>query len=249
MTTDVSLRRTAIWVATLFLVTAFGAIAGASLINPIINAPDYLSTVYPKSATVTTGMLFWLINDFGIVFIGLLMFPILKKQNESLALGYVIFRISEALLMIVGVFFALLLIPLSQEFIKQGATNAASFQAIGAVLKQAENWFLNTLQLITLGIGGIIMTTMLYRSKLVPRVIAAAGIVGYSLLVPAFLLAMFGVLDPTPGSPGTLLAIPVAIFEIILMPAWLFTKGFNCAVLPGKQKAGAGNMVIEPACN
>ena len=250
MTSNVSHRRTAILVASLFLVTAIGAIAGAALMNPVINAPDYLTTVFPNRATVTSGMLLWLINDIGIVFIGLLMFPILRTQSESMALGYVSMRIFEAILMIVGVIFAMMLIPLSQEFIKRGATDVASFQAIGSVLKQAENWFLNTMQLIFLGLGGIIFTSMLYKSKLVPRPISVVGFIGYALLLPAFLIALFGILDPTPGGPGTFLAVPAAFFEIILMPIWLFSKGFNTAVISAKQGARLEKVVdgeVEPA--
>ena len=231
MTSDPTLRRTEILVASLWLVTAVGAIAGAVLINPIINAPDYLTTVFPKSATLISGMLGWLINDIGIVFIGILMFPILKKQSESMALGYLSMRIFESVLMIVGVFFALLLIPLSQEFIKAGATDVTSYQAIGSVLKQAENWFLNILQLVFLGLGGIILTTMLYQTKLVPRSISVVGIVGYAVLLPAAILALFGVIDPTPGGSASIVAVPVATFEIILMPVWLFAKGFNVSAL------------------
>jgi hypothetical protein len=247
MTADSSYRRTAILVATLFLVTAIGAIAGAVLINPVINAPDYLTTVFPKSAAVTGGMLLWLVNDIGIVFIGLLMFPILRKQNESMALGYVSMRMFESILMIVGVVFALLLIPLSQAFIKAGAADTTSFQAIGSVLKQGENLFLNILQLIFLGLGGIIFTSLLYQTKLIPRFISVVGFIGYTLLLPAFILALFGILDPTPGGPGTFLALPVAFFEIILMPVWLYAKGFNTAGISARQAASTGTMVIEPA--
>ena len=97
MNSDASLRKTAVLVASLWLLTAIGAIAGAALINPVINAPDYLTAVFPKSATITLGMVLWLVNNIGIVFIGLLMFPILRKQSESMALGYVSMRIFEAI--------------------------------------------------------------------------------------------------------------------------------------------------------
>jgi hypothetical protein len=64
--------------------------------------------------------------------------------------------------------------------------------------------------------------------------------------LPAFLIAIFGFLDPTPGGPGTIMAVPVAFFEIILMPVWLFTKGFNTAAISAKQEASSGKMIIEP---
>jgi len=224
-------RRTEILIALLWIITAAGAIGGAILINPIINAPDYLTVVFPKSATITSGMFGWMINDIGIVFIGILMYPIIKKQSESMALGYLSMRMFESVLMIVGVFFALMLIPLSRDFINAGTADTATLQTIGSILKQAENWFLNLLQLIFLGVGGIILTTIFYQTKLVPRFISVFGFIGYALLLPAAVIGLFGVLDPTPGGPGSILAVPVALWEIIIMPFWLFKKGFNTETL------------------
>jgi hypothetical protein len=246
MTSDVSHRRTATWVASLFLATAIGALAGTALLNTVINAPDYLTTVFPKSATVISGMLLWLINDIGIVFIGLLMFPILKKQNESMALGYVSMRMFESIFLMIGVIFAMLLIPLSQEFIKARAADVLSYQAIASLLKQAQYWFLTPMQLVFLGLGGIILTSLLYRSKLVPRFISVVGFIGYALLLPAAILALYGILDPSPGGSGAILAIPVAIFEIFLMPIWLFAKGFNTAAISSEKGASAEKMEIQP---
>ena len=226
-----SYRRTEISVALLWIITAAGAIGGASLINPIINAPDYLTLAFPKSITITSGMFGWMINDIGIVFIGFLMYPILKKHSESMALGYLSMRMFESLLMIVGVFFAMLLIPLSREFIHASTVDLAMFQTIGTILKQAENWFLNLLQLVFLGIGGLILNLIFYKTKLVPRTISIFGLIGYALLLPAAVIGLYGVLDPTPGGPGSILAVPVALWEIIIMPIWLFTKGFNTTAL------------------
>ncbi|HNO94221.1 MAG TPA: DUF4386 domain-containing protein [Anaerolineales bacterium] len=234
MTSTTPYRKTEIYVALLWIITAAGAIGGASLINPIINASDYLTQVFPKSVTLTSGMFGWMINDIGIVFIGLLMYPILKKHSESMALGYLSMRMFESLLMIVGVFFALMLIPLSRDFINAGTADVSTLQTIGSILKQAENWFLNLLQLIFLGIGGLILNLIFYKTKLVPRVISIFGFIGYALLLPAAVVGLFGLLDPTPGGPGSILAVPVALWEIIIMPVWLFTKGFNTDYLSAK---------------
>jgi len=231
MISNMSYRKTEIWLALLWIINAAGAIGGATLINPIINASDYLTMVFPKSMTITSGMFGWMINNIGIVFIGLLMYPILKKRSESMALGYMAMRMFESLLMIVGVFFAMMLIPLSREFIQAGAADVTQFQVIGSILKQAENWFLNLLQLVFLGLGGVILTSMMYQMRLVPRFVAAFGFIGYALLLPAAVIGLLGLLDPTPGGPGSILAVPVAIWEIIIMPIWLFAKGFNTEAL------------------
>ena len=237
MTTNTSTRRTAILVASLWILTAFGAIVGNALLGPVVSAPDYLSTVFSKSAAVTGGMLLWLINDIGIVFIGVLMFPILRKQSESMALGYVSMRMFEAIFLIVGVIFAMMFIPLSQAFIQAGAKDAISFQAIGAVLKQAQHWFMDTMQLIPLSLGGIILTTLLYKSKLVPRFFAVFGFIGYALLLPGALLTLFGVQNLVSGVPVAIMVIPVAIWEIILMPLRLYAKGFDTAGISAKEVA------------
>lgn len=247
MSSNATYRRTAILVASLWLLTAFGAIAGTALMNTVLNAPDYLSTVLPKSATVVSGMLLWLINDFGIVFIGVLMFPILKKRSESMALAYLSMRIFEAIFLVVGVIFAMLLIPLSQEFIKAGATDVTSYQALGSVLKQAEYWFMTPMQLIPLGVGGVILTSLLYRTKLVPRLISVVGLIGYALLVPSAILTLLGILDTLPGAPGSILVVPVALFEIILMPIWLYAKGFNVSATASVSSKPATNELLSVA--
>jgi hypothetical protein len=226
-TSDPSLRRTEILVASLWIVTAIGAIAGLALMSPVLNAPDYLTSVFPRSATLISASLLWLINDIGIVAIGLLMFPILKKQSEILALGYVSMRIFESVFLIVGMTLTLLLIPLSHAYIQAGVADVTTYQAIGLVLKQAELWFMTVLQLIFLGLGGLILTSLLFRGRLVPRWISVIGLIGYALLLPSAIITLFGVFDTVPPAPGSLLAIPVAVFEIVLMPIWLFAKGFN----------------------
>jgi hypothetical protein len=230
----------------LWILTAIGAIVGNTLLSRAVNAPDYLTTVFSRSATVTGGMLLWLINDFGIVFIGVLMFPILRQQSESMALGYVSMRIFEAIFLTIGAIFAMMLIPLSQAFINAGTTGISSFQAIGSILKQAQHWFMDTMQLLPLGLGGIILTTLLYKSKLVPRFFSIFGFIGYALLLPYALLNLFGVQNIAPGISLTMMAIPVAIWEIILMPIRLFTKGFNTAGIAAKQVTISGKMEVEP---
>lgn len=247
MTSNAAYRRTAVWVATLWLLTAFGAIVGTGLLDSVLNAPDYLSTAFTGRTTVIIGMLLWFINDFGIVLIGILMFPVLKMRSERMALTYLSMRILEAIFLVVGVIFAILLITLSQEFIKAGATDADSYQAFGSVLKQAEYWFMTPMQLIPLGLGGIVLTFFLYRTKLVPRSISVVGLVGYGLLVPGTILTLLGILDISPGAPGSLMVIPVAAFEIILMPIWLYAKGFNMPAITSESSEPAASLLVSAA--
>lgn len=243
----ISPRKTELLVASLWLITAFGAIAGTGFMNSVLNTPDYLTNAFPQRTTVISGMVLWLINDFGIVGIGLLLFPILKKQSERLALTYLSMRVFESIFLIIGVIFAMLLIPLSQEFIKAGATDVTWYQSTGSVLKQAEYWFMTPMQLLPLGLGGVMLTFFLYQTKLVPRFISVVGLIGYGVLVPSAILTLLGVLDTLPGSPGSLIVIPVATFEIILMPIWLFAKGFRQSAPASESAQPATKQLLNAA--
>jgi hypothetical protein len=79
---------------------------------------------------------------------------------------------------------------------------------------------------IPTGIGGLILTYLLFVSRLVPRPIAVLGIVGYALLLLGVLLDLLGVLDIVAGA-GLVLVVPGGLFEFVVLPIWLIAKGFN----------------------
>jgi len=88
--------------------------------------------------------------------------------------------------------------------------------------------------LIPLGLGGLILTVLLFRGRLVPRWIAVVGIIGYGLLLPSAIIGLFGIFETVPPAPRALLALPVAVWEIIIMPICLFARGFNTATMSTK---------------
>ena len=231
-----SQRRAEIMIATLFLVTGVVSIIGAFFVlNPILNASDYLARVFPNQGAVELGSLLWSINNIGIVFIAVFAFPVLRKLDEALAVGYLATRIIEGTIMMVGIAATLLLIPLSQEFLKAGAPHGSWFQTIGDVLQHAQYLGLTGLSLLMLGLGGLLFTWMLFRYRLVPRVISVVGLIGYTLVFFYSIAGWFGLIDLTPGASGWgVLVLPVATFEIILLPIWLFFKGFKTLEVPGR---------------
>jgi len=76
-------------------------------------------------------------------------------------------------------------------------------------------------------VTSFVIPWMLFRFRLVPRVISVVGLIGYALVFLSGMGNWFGVIDPSVGGNGAFLAIPVAVFEIILLPFWLFFKGFK----------------------
>jgi hypothetical protein len=225
-------RRAEIVIATLFLLTAVTSGVGAFMLDPILNTSGYLTWVFPNKGAVALDSVLWSINNIGIVFIAVFAFPLLRKLDEALATGYLATRIIEGTIMIVGIIATLLLIPLSQEFLKAGAPQSSWFLTIGEVLKQAKFLGLSAVSLPILGLGGLLFTWMLFRFRLVLRFIAVVGLIGYALVLFGSIAGWFGLIDVTPGGNGTIFALPVAVFEIILLPFWLFFKGFKMPEAP-----------------
>ena len=229
-----SQRRAEIVIAALFLLTAATSIPGAFALDPMLNAPDYLAWIFPNKGAVELDALLWSFNNIGIVFIAVFAFPLLRKLDEALAVGYLASRIIEGTIMMVGIVATLLLIPLSQEFLKAGAPQGSWFLSIGDVLKHAKFLGLTELSLPMLGLGGSLFTWMLFRFRLVPRFISLVGLIGYALVFFGSIAGWFDLVNVSPGASGAaaVLALPVAVFEIILLPFWLLFKGFKTPEAP-----------------
>jgi hypothetical protein len=134
--------------------------------------------------------------------------------------------------MMVGVAATLLLVPLSQELLQGDASQVRFFLTFGDILKQAKFLGLTELSLPMLGLGGLLFTWVLFRFRLVPRGISVVGLIGYAVVLLGSIAGWFGLIDVAPGGSGTIFALPVATFEIILLPFWLFFKGFKIPQAP-----------------
>lgn len=220
-------RSAEIMIAALFLATAVASISGVAILDPILNAPDYLSRASADTEWIALGALLWSVNNIGIVFIAVYAFPMLRKLDETLAVAYLTVRIIEGAVMLIGIAATLLLIPLGEEFVRAGAPGGTWFQTIGDVLRELKLLGLTKLSLPLLGLGGMIFVWQMFRFRLVPRAISAVGLIGYALVFVGGIASWFNLLDAAPFGPATFLAIPVALFEIVLLPFWLFSKGFQ----------------------
>lgn len=235
-----SQRRAEIVIASLFLLTAAVSIAGGSLLDPKLESPDYLAWVFANKGAVQLDALLIAINNIGIVFIATFAFPLLRNLDEALAASYLATRIVESTLMMFGIVAILLLIPLSQAFLAAGATQNPSLGAIGDRLKDLKSLVQFQVAMPLLGLGGCFFTWTLFRFRLLPRWLAGFGLFGYVLVFLAgigswFDLVSFSLIggSGTLGGSGMLLSLPVAFWEIILMPFWLFVKGFAMPENPG----------------
>ena len=211
-------KRTARIVGVLFLTAMVTSLLGGIWLESILNAPDYLTTVSANETQVTIGVILELINCAAVVGIAVMLFPILKKHSEALALGYVGIRVVEAAILTVAVISPLSLITLSQEYLTAGASDASYFQSLGTLLLAARDWAGVSGSLAFI-LGALMYYYVFYRSKLIPRWLSVWGLIGATLMLATGVIRMF---DPSLIYG----ALPILVNEMVLA-VWLIVKGFN----------------------
>lgn len=216
-------RKTAIIAGVLFLAGYLGIFLGSAIYGPFVDAPDYLSVIFPNKSQVVLGIFIELINDVAVIGIPIVLFPVMKKFSERLALGYFGFRIVESVVLIVSKFNLLSLITISQNYLTVGTPEASYFQTAGAAMLAERNWA-SQIQVVFFCLSALIFYYVMYRSKLIPRFLSVWGFFAVVLLVVANVLP---VPDLTEGlSLSQLLFLPIFISEIAIA-IWLIVKGFN----------------------
>ena len=225
----ISHRKTAIIVGVFFLIGMVALFLGDAAIAPILNDPDYLTSGVENNTPAILGTLIAFLMVSTIVGIAVLMFPLLKKHNEPMALGYVGFRITELAIITVYLFSPLLLITLGQEYVSAGGTDASSLQAFTALFEAGRYWGLRMIWIFN-GLAGLMFAYLLYKSKLVPRFFPVLGLIGYALLLPGAALDVLGHVDMLNDTVGIIAFLPGGLFEIGL-PIWLLVKGFNSSAI------------------
>lgn len=212
-------RTTARIVGVVYLAGFVVGIGGNILIQAILGAPDHLSMVAANSLLLATGAILWLMAVVGDAAHGVLMFPVLKQHSERLAIGYLAFRIIDAVFIAVSVLFTLIQIPLSSEYLKAAAPGSFNLQTLSNVSVQA-NLYAYAIGMIALGLAGLMLNYTFYRAKLVPGWIAVWGLVGYAIIFCGMLSEVMG------SGLGLVSSIPGGLWEVFI-GVWLITKGFN----------------------
>lgn len=213
-------RGTAVLVGALFLISTATFIVSNALITPLLGTPNFLAEVSTHSQLMIAATLIGLIEGIATVGIAVALYPILKWQHPALALGYAGMRIAELAVAAVGFGLGgLLLVTLSAT-----TTNGANSETLGTLLVALRPWTLMLVYVYT-AIGGLMLSYMLLRTRLVPRGLSVLGLIGYAALLVASVLDMLGLIDLVAGQ-GLVWLVPGGLFELLL-PIWLFARGFN----------------------
>ena len=201
---------------------------GQALYDPILSSPDYLDNAYPNRVIVIIGILLEFISALAVVLIPVLLFPILKKHNEVLALGYVSFRLFEAVLLSFAQIYKLSLVKLSQDYLNKGGVDALYFQNTGNSIHSVIYWVNHDglIYLAVFGIGALILYSALYKSRLIPRWLSIWGLISAVAIIAASVINTFDISLVL----AMLLVIPIA-FQEQVMAIWLIAKGFNSSAI------------------
>ncbi len=218
-------RRIAIIVGLLFIVGTCAGVSSAVCTGPILGSPDYLAAVSANQMPMHLGVLFVLIMGFSLAMVPILMFPIFKKQDEALALGYVVFR--GALETATYIAFAISwlgLISVSRDFAAADPLAASQLQSLGGALRRTAD----SSQLMTVfvfGFGALIFYWLLFITRLVPRWLPIWGLAAIVLHLTTGFLQLFGVVSAS--SPLlTVINLPIFLQEMV-MAVWLIARGFS----------------------
>jgi hypothetical protein len=218
-----SYRGNAIAVGVLFILCSAAAILSIVPLGATVGAPvDFAKLAGSDNAVVMTALIefVWAATGMGIA-IGL--YPVLRLFNPALALGSVFGRVVENVFILVGTLSLLALLTVSQQ--AAGSAGPSSFQATGDALVAVRDWVHGFVAMIPFGIGSLMYSYVLYRSRLIPRWLSGWGLVGAALSLVATVYAGF-TQDFGFTTVNNVLSAPIGLQEMVLA-VWLIAKGFN----------------------
>ena len=224
-------RKTARWAGIFYIIATVAPISTiffTGFLGGGINArepiPNYLANVSANERQVITGVFIELIWALAVVGIPVMLFPILKKHNEVLALGFFGLRFMEAISTIIHSIILLSLLTLSQEHAATGIPDASYFQTTGTLFLAAREWTFLIGSGFVWSLSALILNYLLYQRKLIPRWLSVWGFAGAALSFANYLPQFFGI------DSIEILFIPIAVQEMVFA-VWLIVKGLNSSAI------------------
>ncbi len=232
-------RRTAVVAGVLYLVTHVTSIGGLALYGPVLSKSDYIVGSVTDTR-VLLGAFLEVILALAIVGTAVALYPVVKRQNEGVALGYVGLRTLEAGIIAVGVDPLLAVVTLRQHLTGTAGTDVVS---LGNALVAFHNWTFLLGPSYVCGTNTVLIAYLMYRSGLVPRFIPVLGLIGGPLVFASGAAQMFGLYEQV-SVWAAIAALPIFAWEVSLA-LYLILKGFrpSAATRPDTSPVAAG---VEP---
>jgi hypothetical protein len=219
-------RKVALIVGVLFFLTFVTSIAAVFFYGPVLTDPNYVIGTGSDSRVFVGAFLdlLLIITNMGCAVV---LYPLLKKQNETIALGYVVARLVECTFILIGVLSVLAVVTLHQHAV---SADSASLVVTGKSLIAIKNWTFLLGPGFMDGIGtGLMLGWLMYRSGLVSRRVAVLGVIGGPLLAVSGAAVLLGVI-PDGSTAQHVMTIPEILWEAFLA-LWLPVMGFRRVAL------------------
>lgn len=224
MTAD---RRTAIIVGLLFITATVTAGIVAALWGPVMTASDPVLEASQNGSALQIGAILELIAALAVVMIPVAVYPVLRLHDRTIAIGYVVARTVEGAFLVVGVVTALTLLTVAETPVQDAAASEPGARTAGELVVAIGDWAGYAASPFFLCIGALMLYSVLYRSRLVPRWLSVVSLVTALLYLPTVALAIFGIVGPDGTTPELMaLAVPFALMEMVLA-LWLIARGFE----------------------
>jgi hypothetical protein len=236
-----SMRKTAL-VAGIFYLITFISVPTLALYGPVKNHRDWILSSGSHTGVLVGGFL-EVIMALACIGTAVTLYPVVKRQNEGVALGFVAARVLEAVMIFTGVVSLLSLLTLRQDLGGAAGANTAALVTVGASHVAVYNWTFLLSQSLMPGINALLLGSLLYRSRLVPRFIPVMGLIGGPLLIIAVFATLFGQHSSLTGLAG-LPVIPVAAWEFSL-GVWLVVKGFRPSPITAEMTAASTPLAYQ----
>ena len=217
-------RRTAFVAGLFYLITFAASIPAVFLLAPVLNHADYIVSA-GADTRVLWGCFLDLVNALACIGTAVALFPVVKRQNEAVALGFVTSRMLEAAIILIGVVSLLAVVTLRQDLAGAPGTDMASLVTAGRALVAVRDWTFLLGPSLMPGLNALLLGWLLYRSGLVPRLIPALGLIGAPLLIASATAALFRGNDPITVL-AAIATVPIFLWELSL-GIWLVVKGFK----------------------
>jgi len=204
-------------VGILFIIGTVSGSLSMALSDPILKTPDFLDQIAINKTQVILGALLELIMGIVLVAIPYVIYPVLKKYNKQIALGYIGARSMEGIGYIFSVITLLTLTSLSPDIPYN--------QTLGASLISGRMWINYVGVYIVFNLGALLFYSLLYKSKLIPRFLSAWGFIAAVMWLSGVILITLNVISDS--SPIYTLSFTPMFAQEMVMALWLIVKGFN----------------------
>jgi hypothetical protein len=222
-------RKIALAGGLLYLLTFAASIPQLKLFANIIDDPEGFISGRGSSTALLWGSWLEVITALAGIGTAVALYPVTRRVSKSAAIGFVASRVTEAALILVGVVSLLTVVTLRADLVGATGARAEALRVTGHALVELRQWTFLLGPGVMAGINGLFLAYVMYRSRLVPRLIPTIGLIGAPLILVSSTATLFGLWDQVSG-PAAVLALPVAAWEFSL-GMWLTFKGFKPAAL------------------